>query len=366
MARYASHLALHADADVAVDVAADHVLHALAGEPPSLVVVAASDAFRDEAEAVHEALVRRFPGAQLAGAVIPGGVIGVAEETEGQPAISVLAASWPDGGARVVELDDADDLPDDAPVAVVLADPFTLDADRLVERADAAGCQLVGGFTGGFAPGGARLIMADGVRPRGAVAIALDLPGVATHVSQGARPVGPDLVVTAVEGNVVLELAGRPAAEQLHAVLSGLPADDLALARVGLMAGIVIDENRPEYEMGDFLIRGLLGVASDTGGLAIAAEPRVGQTLRFHVRDGASASADLRRVLGGVDAGAALLFACNGRGRHMFDVPNHDAGVVADLLGVPLAGAFCQGELGPVAGANHIHAFTATLVTLPA
>ena len=52
----------------------------------------------------------------------------------------------------------------------------------------------------------------------------------------------------------------------------------------------------------------------------------------------------------------ALQLVLGGRG---------DAGVVRELLDVPLVGAFCQGELGPVAGRNAIHAFTATIVTLP-
>ena len=330
MARYASHLAHHADADTAIDVAADHIAHDLGGAVPSLVVVTASDAFRDDAEALHAAVARRFPDAAIAGAVIPGGVIGVGEETEAQPAVSILAAALPDGAARVVELDDADDLPPETSLAVVLADPFTLDADRLAARADALGCRLAGGFTGGQRPGAARLLATDGVRADGAVLVALDLADADVLVSQGARPIGPDLVVTAAEGNVVLELAGKAAAEQVHAVLGALSPDDLALARRGLMAGIVVDENRPEYEVGDFLIRGLLGVESETGGLAIAAEPRVGQTLRFHVRDAAGADADLRRVLAGAEgrAGAALLFACNGRGRHMFEAPHHDAAVI--------------------------------------
>ena len=365
MGRYASHLVRHADAATAVDVAADHIDLELGGAQPSLVVVAASEAHRDEADELHAALARRFPSALLAGAVIPGGVIGVGEEVEDHPALSVLAAVLAPGAARVAVLDDADDLPLDAPVVAVFADPFTCDADRLAEAADLAGCALVGGFTGGFAPGGARLIAPDGVHDRGAIAIALDLPGVDVRVSQGARPVGPDLVVTAAEGNVVLELAGKPAAEQLHTVLGSLSPADLELARAGLMAGIVVDENRPEYDVGDFLIRGLLGVATDTGGLAIAAEPRVGQTLRFHVRDADGADEDLHRVLVGVEAGAALLFACNGRGTRMFAEPHHDARVVSAALEAPLVGAFCQGELGPVAGRNHIHAFTATVVTLP-
>lgn len=334
---------------------------------PTLVIVAASDHFRDEADAVRRAVVRRFPSAAVAGAVIPGGVIGVREETERQPALSLLAAVLPEGAAAVIELDHAEELPDDTRTLVVFADPYTLEAERLLARADRLGIDVVGGFTGGYGAGSARLLTRDGIRTAGAVAIRFDVPGVEALVSQGARPIGNDLVITAAEGNVVLELAGKPAAEQLHSVLGALSADDLQLARTGLMAGIVIDENRPEYDVGDFLVRGLLGVAADTGGLAVAAEPRVGQTFRFHVRDGDGADHDLRRVLGQANpaVGAALIFACNGRGRHMFEAPHHDANVIAELLDVPLVGGFCQGELGPVAGANHVHAFTATMLTLP-
>jgi small ligand-binding sensory domain FIST len=47
----------------------------------------------------------------------------------------------------------------------------------------------------------------------------------------------------------------------------------------------------------------------------------------------------------------------------MFQMPDHDAGVVADELGpVPTAGFFAAGELGPVGGTNFIHGFTASVV----
>jgi|LakMenEpi03Aug12_release.lakeMendotaPanAssembly.Ray.scaffolds.fasta_scaffold59058_5 small ligand-binding sensory domain FIST len=367
MSRYASHLAHHADPDTAVDVAADHVQLELGDQQATLVIVAASDHFRDHADAVRRAVQRRFPTAAVAGAVIPGGVIGVREETERQPAVSLLGAVLPADAATVQVLEGPEDLPADAETIVVFADPYTINAERLLDRADRLGISVVGGFTGGYGPGGARLLHPAGVQTTGAVAIRFDLPGLKAHVSQGARPIGSDLVVTAAEGNVILELAGKPAAEQLHAVLGALSPDDLQLARSGLMAGIVIDENRPDYDVGDFLVRGLLGVVADSGGLAVAAEPRVGQTFRFHVRDGDGADQDLRRVLqnAGGEAGAALIFACNGRGRSMFEAPHHDANVIGELLDVPLVGGFCQGELGPVAGANHVHAFTATMITLP-
>jgi small ligand-binding sensory domain FIST len=46
----------------------------------------------------------------------------------------------------------------------------------------------------------------------------------------------------------------------------------------------------------------------------------------------------------------------------MFPTPDHDAQLVSSYLGgVPLAGFFCAGELGPVGGSNFLHGFTASL-----
>jgi small ligand-binding sensory domain FIST len=46
----------------------------------------------------------------------------------------------------------------------------------------------------------------------------------------------------------------------------------------------------------------------------------------------------------------------------MFPQPGHDASVIEELLGsVPLSGAFCAGEIGPVGGRNFLHGFTASV-----
>ena len=58
---------------------------------------------------------------------------------------------------------------------------------------------------------------------------------------------------------------------------------------------------------------------------------------------------------------AALIFSCNGRGTHMFGTPDHDASAISDELGVPTAGLFCNGEIGPVGGKTFLHGFTATM-----
>jgi small ligand-binding sensory domain FIST len=61
------------------------------------------------------------------------------------------------------------------------------------------------------------------------------------------------------------------------------------------------------------------------------------------------------------------MFTCTGRGRGMFGVRDHDAGLVADALAdVPAAGFFAAGEIGPVGGANFVHSFTATLALFAA
>ena len=106
----------------------------------------------------------------------------------------------------------------------------------------------------------------------------------------------------------------------------------------------------------------------ESGAIAIGESVRVGQTVRLQVRDAASADEDLRealraqsQALGSDGAAGALLFTCNGRGSHMFDVPDHDAATLEDALGAPAAGFFCAGEIGPVGGRNFLHGFTASV-----
>ena len=149
--------------------------------------------------------------------------------------------------------------------------------------------------------------------------------------------------------------------------------EEQALAAEGLMLGLVIDENQPDYERGDFLVRPIVAADPEAQTVAIGERVSVGQTVRMHVRDGASADEDLRmalrtqtEALGSAGAAGALLFTCNGRGSHMFDVPDHDAIAVNDALGAPAGGFFCAGEIGPVAGRNFLHGFTATLAVFPA
>jgi small ligand-binding sensory domain FIST len=176
------------------------------------------------------------------------------------------------------------------------------------------------------------------------------------------------MTITAADRNVIEELASRPAVERLREALTALDAREQQLAASGLMLGIVIDENQPEYRRGDFLVRPIIAADGEAGTIALGERVRVGQTVRMHIRDGASADEDLRETLraqvealGSTRPAGVLLFTCNGRGSHMFEVPDHDASAVEDALGVPAGGFFCAGEIGPVGGRNFLHGFTATM-----
>jgi len=181
-------------------------------------------------------------------------------------------------------------------------------------------------------------------------------------VSQGCRPIGSPMVVTNGDGSMIHELAGRNALERVEEVLRRLPPDDIAMAQHGLHLGRVIDERKAEFARGDFLIRNVLGADRATGSVAVGDDVEIGATVQLQVRDAASADEDLRELMAGRHAGGALLFTCNGRGMHLFGTPDHDAGVLAHQLdGAPVAGMFCQGEIGPVGTRNFLHGFTASV-----
>jgi small ligand-binding sensory domain FIST len=362
--------------------AASAAARALNGRPCDLAVLFASGAHLAEPEvtlaAVHEML-----GPMTLVGCGAGGVISDAREVEDGTAVSVWAAHL-DGGsatafhALVEELEEGTGtlagMPelDGADGAILLADPATFPTDavlRLLSEA-APAVPVVGGLASArVAGGGTALFLGDEVRDEGAVGVRLDGVEVLPCVSQGAAPIGPELTITAAEGHVILELAGRPALDKLRETIESLPAKDLALVQGGLLMGIVVDSNKPDYLQGDFLVRGLVGADPETGRVAVAAEVRPGQVVRLHARDAVSADRDLRealgvrmRALGGRQPAGALLFSCNGRGRGLFGHSDHDAETVDDELGgAPAAGFFAVGEIGPVGGETFLHGFTATV-----
>ncbi len=369
---FAAALSEHPLATHAVGEVVGEVLERLGAQPDLAVVFVTAPhagALEDIAGAVRATLAPRV----LLGATAVS-VLGGRREVEDSAAVALWAGRL--GGAAPVRLTarpagdgwQIDGLDPErlgpAATLVLLADPFSVPVDRLLAAVHASHPRLtvVGGLASAArGPGGNRVVLDAGTYADGAVGALLERP-VATVVSQGCRPIGDPFIVTRSERNVVYELAGRPALERLQAVLADLGADDRALAARGLHVGRVIDEHRVAFDRGDFLIRGVLGADREVGAVAVGEVVEVGATVQFQVRDAVSADEDLRALLTGVTADAALVFTCNGRGTSLFGRPDHDASLVSDLLdGVPVAGMFCAGEIGPVGGRPFVHGFTASV-----
>ncbi len=314
-----------------------------------------------------------------------GGVLGSGREIEEGAGAAVWALSAPEAefATHHFEAEPAEEgvsvhgLPEPAQLGetlLVLADPYTFSAEALLERLneERPGMPVLGGLASAAAAGSASLFRDGEVLAGGAVACSLAGVPVVPCVSQGATPIGPEMTITAADGNLIGELASQPAIARVREAIGELGAREQSLAAQGLMLGVVIDENQPDYERGDFLVRPIIGADPHSGSLALGDRVRVGQTVRMHVRDGATADVDLREALrtqsgalGPEGAAGALMFTCNGRGSHMFDLPDHDASALEDALGAPAAGFFCAGEIGPVGGRNFLHGFTATIAVFP-
>jgi small ligand-binding sensory domain FIST len=271
----------------------------LDGAMPHLVLAFVSP--DHDSAAANDALAAAFPGATILGASARS-VIGAGREVEEAPGLALAAARLPDVAIHPFHLR-GDELPavEDAPVwwrerlglahgaapsFLLLADPFSCDAEA-----------LVGGLDASF-----------------------------------------------------------PADER-----------DRELFRSSLFLGIEMKEALAEYHPGDFLVRNLVGLDARSGALVVGARLHDGQVVQFHLRDAETSARDLEERLARYrsalpappsDAGA-LLFSCLGRGQFLYGRPDHDSAAFARHLGrIPLAGFFCNGEIGPVEGRTFLHGYT--------
>jgi small ligand-binding sensory domain FIST len=315
------------------------------------------------------------------------GIIGSRKEVEQQPAISALLLSLPTESFSVFEITendaDASTGPDswhaftqltgkDLTSWIVLANPyFTGAEDWLAEWSVAyPGIPTIGGLAS--ARNSETFLLHDGKVSQGAaLAVALkDGFGIRTLVSQGCRPIGDAVPITKVEDNLILEIGNLPAYQALEAAFFSIPAQERLAVQNNLFLGLAATEYVEDFQQGDFLIRNILGADPKAGAVAVGAYPRGGQTVQFQLRDFRSAHQDLvtvaeRAKTEASNAFGILLFSCAGRGKGLFGVTDHDAMVLADTFGdLPLAGVFCNGEIGPVGGRPFLHGYTASAAVL--
>lgn len=383
--RFAAGLSTSTSSREALEQACREAAEGIQGAPVDLALLFLSqhhsESFDEIARGIRERLrPRAFLGCTT------GGVIGRDREVENRAGLALWLAHLPGVGIESFHLRfDPEEKeisgwpgkappPSKKPSFLLLPDPFSTPADDILQKLnqDYPGAPVFGGMASGAVIAGQnRLFRDEEILEEGTVGAVITGPvSIRTVVSQGCRPVGKPFVITQGERNIIKTLGGETGLKRLQETFASLAPAEQQLFRRGLHVGRVVNELQDSFRRGEFIVRNVMGIDPESGAIAIGDFVRKGQTVQFHVRDADSAREDLRLLLarereeGSTKEGpaGALLFSCNGRGVHLFGEPNHDVSLVREILGgLPVAGFFAQGEIGPIGGRNFLHGFTASL-----
>jgi small ligand-binding sensory domain FIST len=201
----------------------------------------------------------------------------------------------------------------------------------------------------------------------------LELLSIAHH---GNRSIGQPFLVTAAEGNRILELDGGPAWLRVVQRL-GLPDETTPVEAIPLAAlGIEIDGSACESYDNSHVM--LVPLRTDSaGGFYLNAKVTVGTRLHLMQRDEEKIFAGVERMMRRMETMVdrreivAVFHAdCLARGRQTFDRVSKDE-IIAKLQkplirdrDVPWLGLYGFGEFCPLAGRNSLHTFTTSLFPL--
>ena len=322
-----------------------------------------TDSFAPEAGRIVERLREGTGVADWVGTVGVG-VVATGVEYLDEPALAVMVADLDPTSYRVFSgrtrpPQRGESTPAGAHAAyfaVVHADPQTPDVAGLV--ADMSSKVESGFLVGGLSSSRAQTVqIANDVFTGGlsGVVLASDV-GVSTRLTQGCTPIEPRAGssasgcyrVTSCDDNVIVSLDGRPALDVFREAAGELLSRDLRRAAAFVLVGLSV----PGSDRGDYTARNVIGIDARNKLIAIGESVAPGAEILFCKRDGASASQDLRRILGELrdelpgGPRGALYFSCVGRGEHLFGRRGAELEMVREELGdVPLVGFFCSGEI---------------------
>ncbi|KEF40989.1 MAG: hypothetical protein ER33_13850 [Cyanobium sp. CACIAM 14] len=398
--------------DPSLQEAVNQVCEQLRGVGPAdLALVFASASYASDLPRLLPLLQHRLNAGHWLGCV-GGGVVGTdpagcPHEVEQQPALAVTLLHLPGASLRPFAIDTAQ-LPDlDGPAEpwrrlvggepeqgqslLLLLDPSGSAINDLINGLDYAfpGVTKVGGIAGPHSAAHGSLLFDDGngagrAAPAGTVrtgAVGCLIGGawrLDAVVAQGCRPIGPVLEVEQAQRNVVIEVSCGETRNSPVAALQAILTDLTPAEREQVKHSLFLGVGRSDFSLPStdapvaaggpraFLVRNLIGVDPRNGAVAVGERMRVGQKVQFQLRD-ADASRDESRQLLAAQARrqgeplAALLFACLGRGAGLYGEADGDVNLCREAFGtVPIAGLFCNGEIGPVGGTTHLHGYTAS------
>lgn len=386
--RFSSCISENEVPDKAIDEICTSCLSQLGSDKPDLALLFISSRYTSDwtslIEKIHIAL-----GQPILMGCTGEGIIGHNKELEFMPGMALISAHLPNTNLQPFyisqeELDYSSSgdywvkktkcRVEDKPSFILIPDPFTCNAIKLLNELNET--FPASSMIGGLASGGAfdseqnMIFLQNKIFRNGAVGLALTGNiHIETIVSQGCKPIGDHLKVTKAEGNYIYEINETPVHDILLNIVSNLSEEEQILAQNALFIGLAVDEKNSLTGKGNFLVRNIMSYDQKTGSLAIGDQIQVGQTIQFQLRDAKTAEDDLRVLLelnrmmwGKNNPRGALLFSCLGRGKGLFGESDHDIGIIKNITGeYPIAGFFCNGEIGPIGGKNFIHGYTSSL-----
>ena len=377
---------------VAASEAASLSVAGLSGERADLAIVFATGEHADEIPSLLSS-VERAAGTPYIVGCSASGVIAQGREVEDGPAIGVLAVRSDAIRATPFLFRDSGDQGLTAgihvgqrlagsrateDVVLVWPDPFRVRPDRMLQGLDATlGSVPVAGGAASCSDGASETFQFNGCEAGCGAVSGVRLAGGIRHqvaVTQGCRPLGEPLRVTGAHENLVLELDGVPALEALRKLAPHDLVEDPEAALASLSVALLPEGGGGALRPGEYLVRNILAVDPDTGVIAVAAEVEEGQQLLFAIREPEAARADVERMARRAAAAAppggysfGLYFNCLARGRSLYGRSGVDAGILSQhLKDIPILGFFCNAEIAPVAGMNHLFTYTGVLVLFSA
>ncbi len=412
---------------------------------PSLALLYITDHYSNQAQEILDFLSAELPEVTDWSGTVGVGIASNNVEYFDEPALCVMLCDVPahqyrvfSGVAPLAALEDeSDELLKELPppafqahTALIHADGSMPDAaDMIAELSDRT---RTGYLFGGFAASRSKSVQFSvssdhNIKGQGAASgvFAGGLSGVAfsdevlllSRVSQGCQPLTANgsktRIITACDGNLVVELDGEPALDVLlHDLNVSLEKPQEALEAVrATLVGLSQDSqtvSHPGIFGSDVRVRHIIGLDPAKRGIAVAQSVEVGMNLAFCQRNVAAARSDLVRicaeireelesqtqpeeVLGeawGENAGlaeladrsfqygqaeygglppkriaGAIYVSCSGRGGPHFGGPSAELQIVRKALGdVPLVGFFAGGEVAR----HHVYGYTGVLTVFMA
>jgi hypothetical protein len=230
--------------------------------------------------------------------------------------------------------------------------------------------------TGGLAGDGSRFqrtwVMHEGT-PRSNMVCAAALYGEHVTIGHGSKGgwdnFGPERRVTRSQGNVLVELDGRPALELYKEYLGELAA---GLPATGLLFPLALRANANDEKS---LVRTILAVDEESQSMTFAGDVPEGSLARLmranfdRLIDGASEAASLAGEVHTEDSGDTLAIAisCVGRRLVLGERAEEEIEATLDMLptGTRQIGFYSYGEISPYAhGPCDLHNQTMTLTTI--